>query len=101
MLHITSRPIGDELTIILDGRLDRNTAADLDAKLSGALHGINKIAFDFNNLEYISSAGLRVILAAQKKLRGDDTVVITGASREIKDIFDVTGFSKILKITWL
>ena len=101
MLHIISRPIDDNLTIVLEGRLDRNTAEDLDKKLSGALHGINKITFDFKDLEYISSAGLRVILAAQKKLRGDDSVIITGASREIKDVFDVTGFSKILKITWI
>lgn len=101
MLHITSRPIDDHLTIILQGRLDRNTAVDLDQKLIGALHGINKITFDFNDLEYISSAGLRVILAAQKKLRRDDSVIIKGASKEIRDVFDVTGFSKILKITWL
>ena len=101
MLHITSRPIDDHLTIVLEGRLDRNSADDLDKKLSGALHGINKITFDFNQLEYISSAGLRVILAAQKKLRGDDAVIITGASKEIRDVFDVTGFSKILKITWI
>lgn len=101
MLHISSKPIEDHLTVVLDGRLDRNSAPDLDAKLNGLLHGIKKITFDFKNLEYISSAGLRVILATQKKLRGDDTVVITGASNEIKDIFDVTGFSKILKITWM
>ncbi len=101
MLHITSKPIEDHLTVVLDGKLDRNTAPELEEKLRGSLYGIKKITFDFNKLEYISSAGLRVILAAQKKLRGDDVIVITGASKEIKDIFDVTGFSKILKISWL
>ena len=100
MLHISTSPIEDRLTVTLNGRLDRNTAPDLDSKISGALTGIKKITFDFTELEYISSAGLRVILSAAKKLRGDDSVEIAGASKEIRDIFDVTGFSKILKVTW-
>lgn len=101
MLHITKKPINDHLTVILEGRLDRNTAPELESKLNSSLEGVSRLTFDFKNLEYISSAGLRVILAAEKRIKGDNSVVITGASKEIKDIFDVTGFSKILAVKWL
>jgi anti-sigma B factor antagonist len=101
MLNIHREQIGDHLTMTLSGRLDRATAPDLEAKISSSLDGVNKLTFDFRELEYISSAGLRVILAAQKRLKKDDAVVIKGASPEIKDIFDVTGFSRILKVVWM
>ncbi|WP_051688437.1 STAS domain-containing protein [Butyrivibrio sp. AE2032] len=101
MLHITKKHIGDHLTVILQGRLDRNAAPELEEKLLKSLDGVNKLTFDFSELEYISSAGLRVLLAAQKIMKKDNAVVIKGASTEIKDIFNVTGFSKILTISWI
>jgi anti-sigma B factor antagonist len=101
MLHISLKPIDDHLTVTLGGRLDRNSAPELEKKLDSALARANKLTFDFKDLEYISSAGLRVILGAQKKLKGDAPVTVSGASKEIKDIFDVTGFSKILTIKWI
>ena len=101
MLNVSKALIGDQLTITLEGRLDRNTAPLLEEKLKSSIDGVSKLVFDFKDLEYISSAGLRVILAAQKKMKKDNSVVIKGASSEVKDVFDVTGFSKILTIGWL
>ncbi len=100
MLHISKKQVDGHLTIVLEGRLDRTTAPDLDDKLHN-LDGVNKIIFDFKDLEYISSAGLRVLLSAQKRMKKDNSVVIKGASSEVKDVFDVTGFSKILTVNWI
>jgi anti-sigma B factor antagonist len=101
MLNISKVKNADQLSVALEGTLDRNSAPLLDEELKASLDGVNKLIFDFKNLEYISSAGLRVILIAKKQLNSDNAVVIKGASREIKEVFDVTGFSKILTISWL
>ena len=89
---------GKELTLALTGRLDTVTAPELEAVIRTELEETEKLIFDLKNLEYISSAGLRVLLAAQKKMTGKGTMVITGSSEEVKEIFEVTGFSKILTI---
>ena len=98
MLNITKNANGSELKIILEGRLDTTTAPQLEAELSNSIAGVTDLKFDLEKLEYISSAGLRVLLSSQKKMNKQGKMVITNASSEVKEIFDVTGFSDILTI---
>ncbi len=88
---------GNDLVIALSGRLDTTTAPQLDEEVK-ALDGVTKLEFDFKELEYISSAGLRVLLSAQKIMNKQGSMVIKNVSDEIKEIFDVTGFIDILTI---
>ncbi len=88
----------DCLKIALEGRLDTLTAPKLDAEIQGALNGITSLVFDFEKLAYISSAGLRILLSAQKVMNKQGTMVIRNAGPEIREIFDVTGFSDILTL---
>ena len=89
---------GNELTIALEGRLDTTTAPSLDEELSTSLDGVEKLIFDFGKLEYISSAGLRVLLSAQKTMNNKGSMVIREVNEEINEIFEVTGFVDILTI---
>ena len=89
---------GNELTIALEGRLDTTTAPQLDDELKTALDGITKLEFNFEKLEYISSAGLRVLLSAQKVMNKQGSMVIKNVNEEIQEIFEVTGFVDILTI---
>ena len=89
---------GKELVIALEGRLDTTTAPQLDEELKTALSGIEDLKFDFSKLEYISSAGLRVLLSAQKVMNKQGSMVIKNVNEEIHEIFEVTGFVDILKI---
>ncbi len=98
MLNITKNANGNTLKIILEGRLDTTTAPQLEAQLQDALGSVTDLKFDLEKLEYISSAGLRVLLASQKIMNKQGTMVISNASAEVKEIFDVTGFSDILTI---
>lgn len=86
------------LTLALSGRLDTNTAPLLEAELGGNLDGVTDLVLDFANLEYISSAGLRVILSAQKEMNARGKMVIKNVCADIIDVFDITGFSDILTI---
>ena len=98
MLNITKNANGNALKIILEGRLDTTTAPQLEAQLQDALGSVTDLKFDLEKLEYISSAGLRVLLASQKIMNKQGTMVISNASAEVKEIFDVTGFSDIFTI---
>lgn len=89
---------GNELLISLEGRLDTTTAPQLDEELKTALDGVEKLEFDFSKLEYISSAGLRALLSAQKVMNKQGSMVIKNVSEEINEIFEVTGFVDILTI---
>ena len=86
------------LTLALEGRLDTLTSSQLDAEIQGKLDGITSLVFDFAKLAYISSAGLRILLAAQKIMNKQGSMVIKTAGPEIREIFDVTGFSDILTL---
>ena len=86
-----------EVRIALEGRLDTNTAPDLENEVQN-LTGIKMLIFDFEKLEYISSAGLRILLACQKKMNMQGTMIITNANESIKEVFEITGFSDILTI---
>ena len=86
------------LTLALEGRLDTLPSSQLDAEIQGKLDGITSLVFDFAKLAYISSAGLRILLAAQKIMNKQGSMVIKNAGPEIREIFDVTGFSDILTL---
>lgn len=86
-----------DLIISLEGRLDTNTSPKLEKEL-GDLNGINSLVFDFKNLEYISSSGLRILLSCQKRMNKQGIMIIKNVSELIKSIFEMTGFCDILTI---
>ncbi len=87
-----------KVTLALSGRLDTVTAPELEAALDKALDDARELRFDFNGLEYISSAGLRVLLKAQKVMNTKGSMTITGVNETIMEVFDITGFIDILTI---
>ena len=89
---------GTELTVTLAGRLDTTTAPELEASLKESYEGIGKLILDFTALEYLSSAGLRVLLGAQKTMNKRGEMVIKNVNETINEIFEVTGFIDILTI---
>lgn len=88
----------NELTVSLSGRLDTTTAPQLEAELKTSLTGVNSLIMDFAELEYISSAGLRVLLSAQKVMNKQGIMVIRHANETILEVFEVTGFTDILTV---
>ena len=97
-MNIVKTSEGAKLTLALEGRLDTTTAPQLEAEVKGALTGVTELALDFSRLEYLSSAGLRVILAAQKIMNKQGRMVIRHVNETILEVFEVTGFSDILTI---
>ena len=89
---------GGKLTISLKGRLDTSTSPQLETELHSSLDGVTELLFDFEGLDYISSAGLRVLLSAQKVMNRQGNMEITNVNPEIMEIFEVTGFVDILNI---
>ncbi len=89
---------GSKLTIMLEGRLDTTTSPALEAELKDALTGITELVFDFEKLEYISSAGLRILLANQKIMNKQGSMVIKNVNEVIAEVFEVTGFADILTV---
>lgn len=89
---------GSQLTVALDGRLDTTTAPQLEGELRSSVTGITDLIFDLKKLMYVSSAGLRVLLSAQKVMNRQGNMIIRNVSPEIMEIFDVTGFVDILNI---
>ena len=85
----------DTLTIVVEGRLDTTTAPQLEAELKESLPEIRTLVVDMSALEYISSAGLRVLLSAQKIMNKQGEMKVTGANESIMEIFEVTGFNDI------
>jgi len=98
MLKIDMKSEGKDVELALSGRLDTTTAPELDAKLKAVFDGAENLTFDFTDLEYISSAGLRVLLSAQKVMSKQGSMKLTHVSKSVMDIFVVTGFSEILTI---
>ena len=96
-MKIEKRQEGSNLTVALEGRLDTNTAPELEDEVS-SLDGIENLIFDFKNLEYISSAGLRIILSLQKLMNTKGTMIIKNVNDDVKEVLDITGFSEILTI---
>ena len=88
----------EEIVIAIVGRLDTNTAPALDKTISEDISASQHLVLDMNGLEYISSAGLRVLLGAQKKLQKSGSMKVINVCDEIMDVFDMTGFTDILTI---
>ena len=89
---------GDALAITLEGRLDTTTAPQLEEELKQSLEGVTSLTMDFAALDYISSAGLRVLLSAQKRMNRQGSMTITHVNETVQEVFEVTGFSDILTI---
>ncbi len=89
---------GTVLTFAVVGRIDTTTAPDLEKELKGSLGNASELIIDFKGVEYISSAGLRVLLSAQKIMSKQGSMKLIGVSEDIMEIFEVTGFSDILTI---
>lgn len=89
---------GAALKLALEGRLDTTTAPQLETELKGVGPDVTELTFDFEKLEYISSAGLRVLLAAQKTMNKQGKMVIKNVCSDIMEVFDITGFADILTI---
>ena len=89
---------GTELTVAIAGRLDTTTAPQLEAEFKQSVNGVEKLVLDFAALDYLSSAGLRVLLAAQKVMNKQGEMIIKNVNETIQEIFEVTGFIDILTI---
>ena len=89
---------GKNLIVTLEGRLDTASASGLEKQIMENLDGMSKLVFDFKTVEHVSSAGLRVLSSTQKVMKNHGEMVIRNVSDEVKDFFDVTGFSEILTI---
>lgn len=96
-MNVTKAMDGNKLTIAVEGRLDTNTAPELQKEITN-IGDVDELIFDFSNLVYISSAGLRVLMIAQKAMSSKGGVKIINASEDVKEIFDITGFSSILTV---
>ncbi|MBR4336602.1 MAG: STAS domain-containing protein [Clostridia bacterium] len=97
-MTIEMKKNGSALTVSLAGRLDTVTSPDLEKALADALADVKELTFDLAKLEYVSSAGLRVLLSAQKKMSVAGKMVVKNVSETVNEIFEVTGFSDILTI---
>ncbi|RKI38092.1 anti-sigma factor antagonist [bacterium D16-51] len=95
---ITKTKEGTILTLVIEGRLDTTTAPQLESELKSSIDGMDKLVLEFASLEYISSAGLRVLLAAQKIMNKQGSMIIRNVNEDVMDIFEVTGFADILTI---
>ncbi len=98
MLSIQKERFQNQLTLNLEGRLDSNSAPNLDMELKTDLEGITRLVWNLSALSYLSSAGLRVILSAQKQMNIQGEMVVTDVNEMIMDIFTMTGFTDILTI---
>lgn len=97
-LKIEKTRQGGVLTLALEGRLDILTSEQLDAEIHGKLDGVSQLVFDFAKLSQVSSAGLKILLASQKTMNMQGTMIIKNANAAIREIFDVTGFSDIMTL---
>lgn len=97
-MTITKKAEGSLLTIALAGRLDSATAPQLEAELGNDLTNVKDLIFDMADLEYLSSAGLRLLLSASKIMAKQGSMKLIHVNQSIKDVFEITGFSEILTI---
>lgn len=97
-MTITKMLNGNELTMAVEGRLDTMTAPELETELKKSMDSAESLVLDFGNLDYISSAGLRVLLSAHKVMSGKGGMKVTKVNEIVQEVFDVTGFADILTI---
>ena len=98
MLNIEKKLEQETLNIALEGRLDTTTAPELENVLKDSLDGVTELILDFEKLEYISSAGLRVLLSSQKVMNKQGEMKLIHVREEVQEIFEVTGFLDILTV---
>ena len=98
-MTVTKNRDGNAVNLALEGRLDTTTAPQLEEALKEDMDGVNALSLDMEKLEYVSSAGLRVLLAAQKSMNAaKGTMVLRNVCDDIKEVFEITGFCDILTI---
>lgn len=97
-MEIKKNKEGSSLDIKVSGRLDTTTAPQLDEEINASIEGVDDLKLDFAELEYISSAGLRVLLATQKIMNKQGSMKVVSVSEPVMEVFEITGFSEILTI---
>ena len=97
-MTIVSKKEGTELTVSLSGRLDTSTSPELENFLNDSLDGVTDLTLKMDGMDYISSAGLRVLLGAHRRMKRQGKMELTGVNDTVMEIFDLTGFSDILTI---
>ena len=97
-MTISKTQNGSVLEVALEGRLDTMTAPELETELKGSMDGAESLVLDLSKLEYISSAGLRVLLSAHKTMSGKGGMKVTNVNEIVREVFEVTGFCDILNI---
>ncbi|MBQ7699042.1 MAG: STAS domain-containing protein [Clostridia bacterium] len=97
-MTVTKTKNDNVLTVAVNGRLDTTTAPELEAQLRSVIDGVTLLTFDLTDLEYISSAGLRVLMWAQRIMNSQGEMKVCNVNETVEEIFDITGFSEILTI---
>jgi len=97
-MNIEKNINGNETILKISGRLDTTTAPELEAAIDECINGVQELTLDCEELEYVSSAGLRVILKAQKIMNNQGSMKLTCVNDTIMEVFDITGFADILTI---
>lgn len=97
-MKITQNKDGNKLSIALEGRLDTTTSPELEAVFAQSLEGVEQLTLDFSQLAYLSSAGLRVLLGAQKRMNKQGSMTVRNVNETIMEVFEITGFVDILTI---
>ncbi len=97
-MNIVKTAEGEKLLLQIEGRLDTTTAPQLEEEIKNSIEGVTDLTLDFEKLEYVSSAGLRVLLGAQKTMNKQGKMVITNVCDDINEVFEITGFSDILTV---
>ena len=97
-MEIRKEIVGEELNVAITDKLDTLTSQTLEQELREGIKQVKKINFDFSELNYISSAGLRILMSYQKALGGKDKVVVKNANPVVRNIFSVTGFVNLITV---
>ncbi|MBQ8202056.1 MAG: STAS domain-containing protein [Clostridia bacterium] len=97
-MNINTKTEGSQLTIALEGRLDTGSAPQLEGVLKENLRGVTDLVMDFQNLAYISSAGLRVLLSAMKLMKKQGSMMVRNVNETVMEVFEITGFADMLTI---
>lgn len=97
-MEITKNLNGTVLTMILSGRLDASNAQNLTNELNASLDGVTDLIFDFTNLKYVASAGLRALLMAQKRMNKQGTMTIRHVDDAVMEVLEMTGFADLMNI---
>lgn len=97
-MNVVKKMDGTTAEVAVEGRLDTTTAPALEQELNGIVPGADKLILDFSNLEYISSAGLRLLLATQRKMSEKGGMIVRHANEMVMEVFEVSGFTELLTI---